>query len=64
MDTCRECGARALELMGQLQGQQTLRQAQPGLVRAPLRGILQLGQVRCAAVALCGLRSGGVRTLG
>lgn len=44
MDTCRECGARALELMGQLQGRQTLRQAQPGLVRAPLHGILQLGQ--------------------
>ncbi|XP_046943912.1 huntingtin-interacting protein 1-related protein isoform X2 [Lynx rufus] len=44
IDTCRECGARALELVGQLQQQQTLQQAQPGLVRTPLRGILQLGQ--------------------
>ncbi|XP_058547366.1 huntingtin-interacting protein 1-related protein [Neofelis nebulosa] len=44
MDTCRECGARALELVGQLQQQQTLQQAQPGLVRTPLRDILQLGQ--------------------
>ncbi|XP_023372612.1 huntingtin-interacting protein 1-related protein isoform X2 [Otolemur garnettii] len=44
MDTCRECGARALELMGQLQDQQAVQQAQPGLVRSPLQGILQLGQ--------------------
>ncbi|XP_027432345.2 huntingtin-interacting protein 1-related protein isoform X1 [Zalophus californianus] len=44
VDTCRECGARALELMGQLQEQQTLHQARPGLVRTPLQGILQLGQ--------------------
>ncbi|XP_049475406.1 huntingtin-interacting protein 1-related protein isoform X3 [Panthera uncia] len=44
IDTCRECGARALELVGRLQQQQTLQQAQPGLVRTPLRGILQLGQ--------------------
>nr|XP_012637681.2 huntingtin-interacting protein 1-related protein isoform X4 [Microcebus murinus] len=44
MDTCRECGARALELVGQLQDQQALRRAQPGLVRTPLQGILQLGQ--------------------
>ncbi|KAM5237573.1 huntingtin-interacting protein 1-related protein [Ctenodactylus gundi] len=44
MDACRECGARALELMGQLQDPQALRQAHPGLVRTPLRGILQLGQ--------------------
>ena len=49
MDTCRECGARALELVGQLQDQRALLQAQPGLVRIPLQGILQLGQVRCAA---------------
>uniref|UniRef100_A0A8C6D2E4 Huntingtin-interacting protein 1-related protein n=1 Tax=Moschus moschiferus TaxID=68415 RepID=A0A8C6D2E4_MOSMO len=44
IDTCRECGARALELMGQLQEEQALLQARPGLVRTPLQGILQLGQ--------------------
>ncbi|XP_070485263.1 huntingtin-interacting protein 1-related protein isoform X1 [Equus przewalskii] len=44
IDTCRECGARALELVRQLQDQQALQQAQPGLVRNPLQGILQLGQ--------------------
>ncbi|XP_034493837.1 huntingtin-interacting protein 1-related protein [Ailuropoda melanoleuca] len=44
IDTCRECGARALELMGQLQEQGTVHQAQPGLVQVPLQGILQLGQ--------------------
>ncbi|OWK14062.1 hypothetical protein Celaphus_00000368, partial [Cervus elaphus hippelaphus] len=44
IDTCRECGAQALELVGQLQEQQALLQAQPGLVRTPLQGILQLGQ--------------------
>lgn len=51
VDTCRECGAQALELVGQLQDPQALLQAQPGLVRPPLQGILQLGQVSCAAVA-------------
>jgi hypothetical protein len=45
IDTCRDCGARALELMQQLQDQQALSSAQPGLVRSPLQGILQLGQV-------------------
>ncbi|XP_004843963.1 huntingtin-interacting protein 1-related protein isoform X2 [Heterocephalus glaber] len=44
MDACRECGARALELTGQLQEWQVLPQAQPGLLRFPLQGILQLGQ--------------------
>ncbi|XP_077604077.1 huntingtin-interacting protein 1-related protein [Crocuta crocuta] len=44
IDTCRECGARALELAGRLQQQHTLQQAQPGLVRTPLQGILRLGQ--------------------
>ncbi|XP_058896634.1 huntingtin-interacting protein 1-related protein isoform X1 [Kogia breviceps] len=44
IDTCRECGARALELLRQLQDQQALLQAQPGLVQTPLQGILQLGQ--------------------
>ncbi|XP_036907860.1 huntingtin-interacting protein 1-related protein isoform X2 [Sturnira hondurensis] len=44
VDACRECGARALELMGQLQDLQSVQQAQPSLVRAPLQGILQLGQ--------------------
>lgn len=38
--------------MGQLQEQGTVHQAQPGLVRVPLQGVLQLGQVRAAAVAL------------
>lgn len=52
IDTCRECGARALELMGQLQDQTMLPKAQPSLMRAPLQGILQLGQVRCAAKIL------------
>lgn len=44
IDTCKECGARALELVGQLQDQQALLQAQPSRVRPPLQGILQLGQ--------------------
>ncbi|KAG8514969.1 Huntingtin-interacting protein 1-related protein, partial [Galemys pyrenaicus] len=44
LDTCRECGARALELVGQLQARQALLQAQPGLVRTPLQGLLRLGQ--------------------
>ncbi|XP_053784413.1 huntingtin-interacting protein 1-related protein [Desmodus rotundus] len=44
VDACRECGARALELMGQLQEPQAVQQAQPGQVRTPLQGILQLGQ--------------------
>ncbi|XP_063470727.1 huntingtin-interacting protein 1-related protein isoform X1 [Symphalangus syndactylus] len=44
IDTCRECGAQALELMGQLQDRQALRHMQASLVRPPLRGILQLGQ--------------------
>ncbi|XP_047617244.1 huntingtin-interacting protein 1-related protein isoform X4 [Phacochoerus africanus] len=44
IDTCKECGARALELVGQLQDQQALLQAQPSRVRTPLQGILQLGQ--------------------
>ncbi|XP_036305706.1 huntingtin-interacting protein 1-related protein isoform X2 [Pipistrellus kuhlii] len=43
-DACRECGARALELMGQLQDRQAVQQAQPDCVRGPLQGILQLGQ--------------------
>lgn len=44
IDTCKECGARALELVGQLQDQQALLQAQPSRARPPLQGILQLGQ--------------------
>ncbi|XP_049625141.1 huntingtin-interacting protein 1-related protein [Suncus etruscus] len=44
MDTCRECGARALELTRQLQDRQALLGAEPSLVRAPLQGLLQLGQ--------------------
>ncbi|XP_052024449.1 huntingtin-interacting protein 1-related protein [Apodemus sylvaticus] len=44
IDTCRECGARALELMAQLQDRALLPRAQPSLMRAPLQGILQLGQ--------------------
>jgi hypothetical protein len=52
MDTCRECGARALELVGQLQDQTVLPRAQPSLMRAPLQGILQLGQVRYVTEAL------------
>ncbi|XP_017745719.1 PREDICTED: huntingtin-interacting protein 1-related protein isoform X3 [Rhinopithecus bieti] len=44
IDTCRECGARALELMGQLQDRQALRHMQASLLRTPLQGILQLGQ--------------------
>ncbi|XP_026980743.1 huntingtin-interacting protein 1-related protein isoform X4 [Sagmatias obliquidens] len=44
IDTCRECGVRALELVRQLQDQQALLQAQPSLVQTPLQGILQLGQ--------------------
>lgn len=48
IDTCREFGARALELMGQLQDRTVLPRAQPSLMRQPLQGILQLGQVRCA----------------
>lgn len=59
MDTCRECGARALELVGQLQEQQALLQAQPGLVRTPLQGILRLGQVKRAAEHGPGPEEGG-----
>uniref|UniRef100_U3FAA0 Huntingtin-interacting protein 1-related protein n=1 Tax=Callithrix jacchus TaxID=9483 RepID=U3FAA0_CALJA len=44
IDTCRECGARALEIMGQLQDRRALRHIQASLVRTPLQGILQLGQ--------------------
>ncbi|XP_060026438.1 huntingtin-interacting protein 1-related protein isoform X1 [Lagenorhynchus albirostris] len=44
IDTCRECGVRALELVRQLQDQQALLQAQPSLVQTPLQSILQLGQ--------------------
>ncbi|XP_030795695.1 huntingtin-interacting protein 1-related protein isoform X1 [Rhinopithecus roxellana] len=44
IDTCRECGARALEFMGQLQDRQALRHMQASLLRTPLQGILQLGQ--------------------
>ncbi|XP_066116784.1 huntingtin-interacting protein 1-related protein [Saccopteryx bilineata] len=44
IDACRECGSRALELVGQLQDQQTVQKAQASLVRTPLQGILQLGQ--------------------
>ncbi|MEJ1282078.1 huntingtin interacting protein 1 related [Cricetulus griseus] len=44
IDTCREFGARALELMGQLQDRTVLPRAQPSLMRQPLQGILQLGQ--------------------
>ncbi|XP_023061335.2 huntingtin-interacting protein 1-related protein isoform X5 [Piliocolobus tephrosceles] len=44
IDTCRECGARALELMGQLQDRQALRHMQASLLRTSLQGILQLGQ--------------------
>lgn len=54
IDTCRECGARALELAGRLQQRHTLQQAQPGLARTPLQGILRLGQVRGAAWGLPG----------
>lgn len=38
--------------MGQLQDQTMLPRAQPSLMRAPLQGILQLGQVRFEAKAL------------
>lgn len=51
-DACRECGARALELMRKLQDPEALQQAQPGLARPPLQDLLQLGQVTCAATAL------------
>ncbi|XP_077015817.1 huntingtin-interacting protein 1-related protein [Tamandua tetradactyla] len=44
MDACRECGARGLELVGQLQDRQALRQVQPGLVRGPLGSVLLLAQ--------------------
>lgn len=57
VDACRECGARALELVGQLQDPQAVQQAQPGLVRTPLQGILRLGQVSMQPSAECGLRS-------
>lgn len=43
-DACRECGARALELMRKLQDPEALQQAQPGLARPPLQDLLQLGQ--------------------
>lgn len=58
---------RALELVRQLQDQQALLQAQPSLVQTPLQGILQLGQVRCAAGMPSvgqGLQGGGGAGLG
>lgn len=58
IDTCRECGARALKLTGQLQDRTMLPRAQPSLMRAPLQGLLQLGQVRCASKEECGLKWG------
>lgn len=58
-DACRECGTRALELVRKLQDAEALPQAQPGLARPPLQDLLQLGQVRCTAVALSGPGSVG-----
>lgn len=52
MDACRECGARALELMRKLQDPEAMQQAQPGLARPPLQDLLQLAQVMYAAMAL------------
>ncbi|XP_074177780.1 huntingtin-interacting protein 1-related protein [Rhinolophus sinicus] len=43
-DACRECGARALELVRKLQDPEALQKAQPGLTRPPLQDLLQLGQ--------------------
>lgn len=58
-DACRECGARALELVRKLQDPEALQKAQPGLTRPPLQDLLQLGQVRWTAVALSGPGSVG-----
>lgn len=45
METCRDCGQRSLDYLGELKDKQTLGHAELGDVRRALRGILELGQV-------------------
>lgn len=45
METCRDCGQRSLDYLGELKDKQTLRHAELGDVRRALRGILELAQV-------------------
>ncbi|KFV98958.1 Huntingtin-interacting protein 1-related protein, partial [Eurypyga helias] len=43
-ETCRDCGQRSLDYLGQLKDKQTLGRAELGDVRQALRGVLQLAQ--------------------
>lgn len=45
METCRDCGQRSLDYLGELKDKQTLGHAELGDVRRALRGVLQLAQV-------------------
>ncbi|KFQ70700.1 Huntingtin-interacting protein 1-related protein, partial [Phaethon lepturus] len=44
METCRDCGQRSLDYLGELKDKQTLGHAELGDVRRALRGVLQLAQ--------------------
>lgn len=44
-ETCRDCGQRSLDYLGELKDKQTLGRAELGDVRRALRGVLQLAQV-------------------
>nr|XP_009930838.1 PREDICTED: huntingtin-interacting protein 1-related protein [Opisthocomus hoazin] len=43
-ETCRDCGQRSLDYLGELKDKQTLGRAELGDVRRALRGVLQLAQ--------------------
>ncbi|XP_009319490.1 PREDICTED: huntingtin-interacting protein 1-related protein [Pygoscelis adeliae] len=43
-ETCRDCGQRSLDYLGELKDKQTLARAELGDVRQALRGVLQLAQ--------------------
>lgn len=44
-ETCRDCGQRSLDYLGELKDKQTLGRAELGDVRRALRGVLGLAQV-------------------
>lgn len=48
-ETCRDCGQRSLDYLGQLKDKQTLGRAELGDVRRALRGVLGLAQVGTGA---------------
>ncbi|POI35450.1 hypothetical protein CIB84_000802 [Bambusicola thoracicus] len=43
-ETCRDCGQRSLDYLGELKDKQTLQRAELGDVRRALRGVLELAQ--------------------